>query len=132
MNRILFPLIVVFISFASMSAQDPTNLSDPDFASFRLDLLTEKLKASGKPWLPFFKGQNVLTGLYTLKAGAEDKQQPHATDEVYYVVSGKARFVAGTSDQSVEAGDILFVKAEIEHRFYKIEEGLVLLVFFDQ
>jgi mannose-6-phosphate isomerase-like protein (cupin superfamily) len=115
-----------------VSAQEPTNPSDPEFVSYSLDSLIDQLHASGKPWLPFFKGQNVLTGLYTLKTGAEDRQQPHDTDEVYYVVSGKARFVAGTSDQSVEAGDILYVKAEVEHRFYEIEEVLVLLVFFDQ
>ena len=77
-------------------------------------------------------GKNVLTGLYMLKAGVEDRQRPHDTDEVYYVVSGKSKFMAGGKEVEAKAGSILFVKAEVEHRFFDIEEDLVLVVFFDQ
>ena len=90
------------------------------------------MDVSETPWLAFFQGTNVLTGLYALKVGAEDKQQPHDTDEVYYLVSGKARFSAGSQEQDVKEGDILFVKADVVHRFYNIEEDLMLIVFFDQ
>lgn len=43
---------------------------------------------------------------------------------------GRARFRAGDEDRAVGAGSVLFVAAEVEHRFYEIEEELVALVFF--
>ena len=43
---------------------------------------------------------------------------------------GKGRFRAGDDDQEVSAGSVLFVAAEIEHRFYDISEELAVLVFF--
>ncbi|MCL4155374.1 UNVERIFIED_CONTAM: hypothetical protein GTU68_007958 [Idotea baltica] len=101
-------------------------------AVYYLDSLVSKLKPTKRPWLPFMKGENVLTGLYIVRAGGQDTQQPHDTDEVYYVAEGKGKFVVGEKTVLVQAGSILFVKAEVEHRFFDIEEDLVLLVFFDQ
>lgn len=60
------------------------------------------------------------------------KKSPHDTDEVYYVVSGTGKFKAGEEKVSIKAGSILFVKAKVAHRFYDIEEDMVLLVFFDK
>jgi quercetin dioxygenase-like cupin family protein len=36
----------------------------------------------------------------------------------------------GAEDRIVNAGSVIFVAAEVEHRFYDLEEELVLLVFF--
>jgi quercetin dioxygenase-like cupin family protein len=36
----------------------------------------------------------------------------------------------GSDDQAVSAGSIIFVAANVEHRFYDISEELVVLVFF--
>jgi len=72
----------------------------------------------------------MSAGLYVLAAGAEDAQRPHHEDEMYYVVRGRGRFLAGDEDQEVSAGSVLFVAAEVEHRFYDIAEELALLVFF--
>ncbi len=106
--------------------------SDPDFASFQLKSLVDELAEKGGPWLPFMQGKNVLTGLYHLKAGAEDRQRPHDTDEVYFVASGQGKFMAGEEETGVKTGSILFVKAGVQHHFFDITEDLVLIVFFDQ
>jgi quercetin dioxygenase-like cupin family protein len=37
---------------------------------------------------------------------------------------------AGSEDQAVGEGSVIFVAAEVEHRFYDIAEELVVLVFF--
>jgi len=52
---------------------------------------------------------------------------------MYYVIRGKARFRAGDKDKEdreVLAGSVIFVAAEVEHRFYDIAEELAVLVVF--
>ena len=72
----------------------------------------------------------MSTGLYVLSAGATDLQRPHHEDEMYYVVRGRARFKAGSEDREVSTGNVIFVAAEVGHRFYDITEELAVLVFF--
>ncbi len=57
-------------------------------------------------------------------------QSPHDEDEVYYVVSGRARMRVGGQEQEVRAGTILYVRATERHSFFEIEEDMTLLVFF--
>ncbi|MEO0470754.1 MAG: cupin domain-containing protein [Bacteroidota bacterium] len=125
-------VLLCLMCLLSISTQAQEKNADPNLAVFQLQDLQQKQAERGGPWLPIMKGENVLTGLYTLKAGAEDRQRPHDTDEVYYVVSGHGKFVAGGEETEVKPGSILFVKAEVEHRFFDIVEDLVLVVFFDQ
>ncbi len=85
---------------------------------------------SGKTYGEFLRVPSMSAGLYVLAAGAEDTQRPHHEDEMYFVVRGRARFRAGGEDREVSAGSVLFVAAEVEHRFYGIQEELTALVFF--
>jgi len=68
--------------------------------------------------------------LYTLPAESKDTQNPHEEDEVYYVLRGRGQMTAGEETSKVEAGDLLYVDAGLQHRFHDIEEELELLVFF--
>ncbi len=105
-----------------------------DSAAFSWDELRAKRAASGGPWLEFLRTQGLFAGAYVLAAGAADGQQPHATDEVYYVVRGKGRFATGSGaaarDFAAAPGALLFVAGGVPHRFHSIEEELELLVFF--
>ena len=83
-----------------------------------------------KSYLEFLRVPSMSAGLYVLAAGATDLQRPHHEDEMYYVVRGRARFRVGDEDFEVSAGSVLFVAAEVEHRFYDIVEQLQVLVFF--
>lgn len=131
MKYLTTTLLVLLLLPLSLRAQE-TPSKDMNSAFFSIGQLEQELESTGRPWLPFLQGENVLAGLYYLKAGAEDRQQPHDTDEIYYVLSGSSMFEAGGEKKAIKAGDILFVKAEIDHRFYDIQEDLKLLVFFDQ
>ena len=101
-------------------------------AAFALDELVEDAKRSNKSWVPFLERSTLSCGVYRLSAGATDSQGPHELDEVYYVVSGRSRFVAAEEELDTAAGSILFVQAGVEHRFFDIEEDLVVLVFFSK
>jgi mannose-6-phosphate isomerase-like protein (cupin superfamily) len=85
---------------------------------------------SGKLYKEFLRVPAMSAGLYVLPAGSTDPQQPHHEDEMYYVVRGRARFKARTQDREVSAGNVIFVAAEVEHRFYDVTEELAVLVMF--
>ena len=72
----------------------------------------------------------MSAGVYVLPAGGTDPQKPHQEDEMYYVVRGRARMKIGSEDTDVSAGSVIFVEAEVEHRFYDIQEELEVVVFF--
>lgn len=92
--------------------------------------IDQQRAASGKLYREFLRAESMSAGLYVLAAGSTDLQRPHHEDEMYYVVRGRARFRAGDQDFEVHSGSVLFVAAEVEHRFYDIAEELAALVFF--
>ena len=98
--------------------------------AFELAELISQRTDSNKLYLEFLKVPDLSMGLYVLSAGGTDPQSPHTEDEVYYVVSGRARIKVAEEDRAVEAGSIVYVAKNVEHRFHAIEEELTLLVFF--
>jgi mannose-6-phosphate isomerase-like protein (cupin superfamily) len=97
---------------------------------FQIDELERHRGQAGKSYLEFLRVPAMSAGVYSLSAGATDQQKPHKEDELYYVVRGRARMRAGSEDRDVVEGSVIFVAAGLEHRFYDIVEGLVVLVFF--
>lgn len=85
---------------------------------------------SGKSYREFLREQAMSAGLYVLPPHGLDLQRPHHQDEMYYVVRGHARFQSGGEDREVSAGSVIFVPAELEHRFHDITEELVVLAVF--
>jgi len=69
-------------------------------------------------------------GIYGLPAGGTDPQSPHTEDEVYYVLNGKAEIRVAGEDRPVQAGSIVYVAKNVDHRFHSVEEDLTVLVFF--
>jgi mannose-6-phosphate isomerase-like protein (cupin superfamily) len=55
---------------------------------------------------------------------------PHTEDEVYYVVSGQAQIRVAGEDRRVQAGSIVYVAKNVDHKFHTIEAELTVLVFF--
>lgn len=100
------------------------------WTSLHLDDLSDEQRNSAEPWLEFLRVPSLRAGLYVLAPGAWDHQSPHEEDEVYYVVSGRATFEAGSARENVRAGSIIYVAAHQEHRFGDIVEELRVLVFF--
>lgn len=84
----------------------------------------------GKLYQEFLRVPAMSAGVYVLAKGATDPQKPHREDEMYYVIRGQARMQIGSEHADVHTGSVIFVEAELEHRFYGIEEELEVLVFF--
>ena len=104
----------------------------PTQEAFDLQELVTRGVESKRPWTGFLDRPTLSCGVYRLAAGVTDGQGPHDHDEVYHVVEGKARFVAGDEAFEARAGSIFFVERNVAHRFLEIEEDLVVLVFFSK
>ena len=95
-----------------------------------LEKLVGEQQASGRSYFEFLRVPAMSAGVYFLPKDGTDRQRPHREDEMYYVVKGKAKMVIGTEHSAVMTGSVIFVEARAEHRFYDIEEDLLVLVFF--
>ncbi|MGA8275716.1 MAG: cupin domain-containing protein [Thermoplasmata archaeon] len=95
-----------------------------------IEELADRTRRTGERYHEFLRTPSMSAGVYVLPRGALDGQSPHAQDEVYHVVRGRARFTHRDSDHAVGPGDVLFVPAHDVHRFHSIEEELVVLVVF--
>lgn len=84
----------------------------------------------GRRYHEFLRVPTMSAGVYTLAAGATDPQQPHAEDELYVVVAGRAVIRTGDESHVVEPGSVVFVPAEQPHRFTDITEDLLVAVVF--
>ena len=98
--------------------------------AFELSQLIAERERSNKSYLEFLRVPSLSVGLYALKTGQPDLQKPHTEDEVYYVVSGRASIRVGLEDCTVGPGSMIYVAANVEHRFHTITEDLTVLVFF--
>ena len=95
-----------------------------------IDMLLAEIAKANKKYLEFIRTPDLSVGVYRLRAGERDEQKPHTEDEVYYVISGRAKFKCAADVHDVGPGAILFVTRGVEHRFIDIVEELVVLVFF--
>jgi mannose-6-phosphate isomerase-like protein (cupin superfamily) len=97
---------------------------------FHIDDLIREQAKKNKLYLEFLRVPALSAGVYVLPYGGTDPQKPHREDEMYYVIRGRARMQIGANHAEVRAGSVIFVEAELEHRFCDIEEELEVLVFF--
>ncbi len=98
--------------------------------AFEIQDIEKRRAESGESYLEFFRIPQMSLGVYTLRAGEPDLQEPHREDEIYYVFSGRGMIKIGNENRLMQPGIIVFVPANVEHWFHTITEDLTLLVFF--
>lgn len=105
-------------------------MSDSNWQVFDLKEMTGKLQGNPVEYLEFLNVPALNCGIYSLAAGSTDMQAPHDEDEVYLVLTGKARMRLGNENRDIGPGSLLYVGAATDHSFFEIEEDMTLLVFF--
>ncbi|WP_114241869.1 cupin domain-containing protein [Dyella sp. C9] len=70
----------------------------------------------------------MKVGLYAPRA--DDRQTPHAQDELYIVVSGQGEFVKNGLRRPFKPQDVIFVEAGAEHRFENFSDDFATWVVF--
>ena len=114
----------------------------PDWKNHGLRIVRSGQLDTNTPQTPGMTRAEAISharvGAHKLWAGTvvvhpDAKTGPHHHGEletVIYVVRGRARMRVDSEDRRVSSGSVIFVAAKVEHRFYDIEEELVVLVFF--
>ncbi len=91
-------------------------------ASSRIDF------ARRLPFATVLTHATLLAGMYAPRG--EDHQEPHTRDEVYIVFSGSGDFVRGDERVPFAPGDLLFVPANMTHRFENFSADFACWVLF--
>ena len=97
-----------------------------------LNELYQNQEEKGRPYLRFLDNEQLSSGIYILEKGAEDLQEPHELDEIYFVLEGDAQLIVEEDTVKINKTDILFVPAYAKHKFINIQSTLKLLVFFSK
>jgi mannose-6-phosphate isomerase-like protein (cupin superfamily) len=84
--------------------------------------------SQGERYVELFQHGTLSVELYAPRG--HDPQTPHSRDEVYVVVEGTGWFRNGNERHRFGPGDVLFVPAEVVHRFEEFSGDLAVWVFF--
>lgn len=104
-------------------------MSDADQSARRtIAEVLQRIPAEGIRSAEAFRHGSLLIKLYAPRG--HDPQKPHEQDEIYVVAAGSGVFVAGQQRHSFGPGDLLFVAANVTHRFEDFSDDLVLWVAF--
>ena len=90
----------------------------------------EKIKKSNEYFHTIINLQSLAAGVLVLQPGEKDTQEPHESDEVYYVIKGNGFLKIKNKDYLVSPNKMYFVGKEIEHYFHGNTKELVVLYFF--
>jgi mannose-6-phosphate isomerase-like protein (cupin superfamily) len=78
----------------------------------------------------FLSSNSTAIGVIKLKPGENDDQQPHPSDEVYYVIEGSGMINIEGRDYVVRERNFILVPAKRAHRFHENKDTLIVLYIF--
>ena len=96
-----------------------------NFADVILDM-----KAQKEEFRRILETRNIALGIWKIEVGESDFQTPHERDEVYIILSGKAKLKIEEKIFEVSPNKIFFVKRDTEHNFFDIVEDVELIYAF--
>jgi mannose-6-phosphate isomerase-like protein (cupin superfamily) len=97
---------------------------------FDLSTSLEKIKNDNSYFHTFINKDSLAAGVLVLQPGEEDTQEPHDSDEVYYVISGDGFLKIKNKDYKVSKDKLFFVAKDVEHYFHGNKKQLKVLYFF--
>ena len=97
---------------------------------FDLSSYVEKIKKSDSYFYTFINRATLAAGVLVLQPGEKDTQEPHESDEMYYVISGDGFLKIKDKDYKVSKDKLFFVAKDVEHYFHGNTKELKVLYFF--
>ena len=90
----------------------------------------EKIQKSSSYFHTFLNTKNLAAGVLVLQPGEEDTQEPHDSDEVYFILKGDGFLRIKNKDYPIEKNKMYYVEKKAEHFFHGNKRELVVLYFF--
>ena len=97
---------------------------------FNLKDNLDKIKKSDSYFHTFINKDSLATGILVLAPGEEDTQEPHESDEVYFIISGNGFLKIKNKDYEISKGKLFFVGKDVPHYFHSNTKELKVLYFF--
>jgi mannose-6-phosphate isomerase-like protein (cupin superfamily) len=97
---------------------------------FNVDEYIEKIKNGNNYFHTFINRDTLAAGVLVLQPGEKDTQEPHESDEVYFILKGDGFLKIKDKDYSVSKNKMYFVAKNIEHYFHGNTKELKVLYFF--
>jgi mannose-6-phosphate isomerase-like protein (cupin superfamily) len=97
---------------------------------FNLQDNLDKIKKSNSYFHTFINKDSLATGILMLKPGEEDTQEPHESDEVYFVISGNGYLKIKNKNYEILKDKLFFVEKKCTALFSFKYKGTQSFVFF--
>lgn len=89
-----------------------------------------KLKKNNSYFHTFINKKSLAVGVIFLKPGENDTQEPHDSDEIYYILDGNGFLQINDKSHRIKKEEIYFVAKDVPHHFYGNTKNLSVLYFF--
>ena len=93
---------------------------------FEIDTFLSNIPKS-QYFIDIINTSTMEVGIINLKKEQEDTQQPHSSDEIYYVISGSGTIEMDGIKKEVNPGKIIYIPKKIRHSFHANSNELVVL-----
>jgi mannose-6-phosphate isomerase-like protein (cupin superfamily) len=97
---------------------------------FDLSTYLGKIKKSDNYFHTFINRDSLAAGVLVLQPGEQDTQEPHQSDEVYFIISGDGFLKIKNKDYKISKDKLFFVAKNVEHFFHGNTKELKVLYFF--
>ena len=68
-------------------------------------------------------------GIIKLRKNQKDIQQPHESDEIYYVIGGYGKIKIDKNEYDVKPGNIVYIPKNTSHHFQTINENELIVLY---
>ena len=89
-----------------------------------------KLKKSNSYFHTFLNKESLAVGVLFLRPGEKDTQEPHESDEIYYIIDGNGFLSINEKSYPIKKDQIYFVAKNVSHHFHGNTKDLSVLYFF--
>ena len=97
---------------------------------YNTDDYVRKINSGNSYFNTFLNKDTLAAGVLILKPGEEDTQEPHDSDEMYYILEGDGFLKIKNKNYVVKKGKAFFVPRNVEHFFFGNKKKLKVIYFF--
>jgi len=91
--------------------------------------LYSKMDLDNSDFLTFFDLEHLQAGILRLRPGDIDTQEPHSTDEVYFVLEGDGFIEIGNKSYAIKKDLFIYVPAKLNTGFTEIHKRYWYYIF---